>query len=75
MNAGVSIEYTFDYFDVKNFTSTNVRRIDIRYVDDFVDKQDKTILKYYYGNTVDGLFHDDTGNAVYVKLDVLKWKE
>lgn len=69
VNTGVSIEYTFDYFESKNFTSTNVRRTDIRYVDDFVEAQEKTILKYYYGNTKDGLFHDDTGDAVYIKLD------
>ena len=27
-------------------------------------------MKYYYGNTKDGLFHDDSGNAVYIRLDV-----
>lgn len=69
INTGVSIEYIFNYFELKNYTSTNVRISDIRYVDDFVKKQQKTILKYYYGNTMNGLFHDETGNAVYVKLD------
>lgn len=68
-NKGISIEYVFEYNTEKNFTNTNVRRTDILYVDDFIEKQDSKITQYYYGNTSNELYNDNTGNAYLIKFD------
>lgn len=69
INTGVSEEYTMIYRNVKNFTNTNVRIIDILYADKFIDEQEKYLTRYYYGNTSDGTYNDDTGNAYLVTYD------
>lgn len=62
-NSGTNILYSFDYNKEKNFTNTNVRITDIIYVDDFVENIKPTICTYYSGNTSNGKYNDDTGNA------------
>lgn len=62
-NSGKNILYSFDYDKKKNFTNTNVRISDIIYVDDFVESIKPTVLTYYSGNTSDGKYNDDTGDA------------
>lgn len=62
-NSGTNILCSFDYDKQKNFTNTNVRITDIIYVDDFVKNINPTVLTYYSGNTSDGKYNDDTGNA------------
>ena len=69
INTGVSEEYTLIYNKVKNFTNTNVRIVDILYADKFIDEQEKHLTRYYYGNTSDGTYNDDTGNAYLVTYD------
>lgn len=62
-NSGTNILCSFDYDKKKNFTNTNVRISDIIYVDDFVESIKPTVLTYYSGNTSNGKYNDDTGNA------------
>lgn len=62
-NSGTNILYSFDYNKEKNFTNTNARITDIIYVDDFVENIKPTIRTYYSGNTSNGKYNDDTGNA------------
>lgn len=62
-NSGTNILCSFDYGKKKNFTNTNVRITDIIYVDSFVESINPTVLTYYCGNTSDGKYNDDTGNA------------
>lgn len=66
-NTGINIVYTIENKKIKNFTNTNVRINDILYVDDFIENSDTTMIQYYCGNTSQGLFDDDTGNAYTVK--------
>lgn len=68
-NAGVSIEYYLEYEKEKNFTNTNVRYTDILYVDDFIANQDVKISQYYYGNTSNECYNDDTGKAYLITFD------
>lgn len=65
-NVGISKTYTFNYDKIKNFTSTNVRIIDIIYVDKFIEIMQPTINTYYCGNTSNSLYNDNTGEAYYV---------
>lgn len=62
-NSGTNILCSFDYDKKKNFTNTNAKVIDIVYVDEFVESVKPTVLTYYCGNTSDGKYNDDTGNA------------
>lgn len=68
VNSGTSIKYSFQYNTIKNFTNTNVRASDILYTDNFIETQDAVMLQYYYGNTADGKYNDNTGNAYLVKF-------
>lgn len=68
-NAGENILYSMDYNQTKNFTTTNVRVTDIMYPDDFVNQNNPHMQKYYNGNTVDGKYEDNTGNAYYISFD------
>lgn len=68
VNSGTSIKYSFQYNTIKNFTNTNVRASDILYTDNFIEIQDAVMLQYYYGNTADGKYNDNTGNAYLVKF-------
>ena len=63
INIGVNKHYLFDYNKEKNFTESNVRASDILYVDNFLKSVNPIMTKYYSGNTSDGYFNDDTGNA------------
>lgn len=62
-NIGISIEYIFEYNTEKNFTDTNVRRTDMLFVDEFMEKHDAILINYYHGRTSDKLYNDDTGEA------------
>lgn len=68
-NMGISKEYVFEYGIEKNFTNTNVRRTDMLFVDNFMEKQDAVLTKYYYGRTSDKLYNDETGEAYLVKFN------
>lgn len=62
-NIKETIKYKFIYNEVKNFTKTNARTTDIIYVDDFINSINPIMLSYYHGDTSDGKYNDDTGNA------------
>ena len=68
-NAGKNILYSLVYDRTKNFTTTNVRTTDIMYPDDFVNQNNPRVLKYYNGNTVNGKYEDNTGNAYYISFN------
>lgn len=68
-NAGKNILYSLVYDRTKNFTITNVRTTDIMYPDDFVNQNNPRVLKYYNGNTVNGKYEDNTGNAYYISFN------
>ena len=68
INEGVSIEYTFSYNKIADFTTGNVRISDILYADDFLENQDAVMYKFYSGSTADGKYNDDSGNAYRVKF-------
>lgn len=69
VNKGESIRYDFNYGETKNFTSTNVRVTDIRYIEDFEKSKEMTILSYYCGATSDGVYNDESGDAYLVKYN------
>ena len=62
-NVGVNKSYALDYINKKNFTSTNVRISDVLYVDKFIDTTNPKVLTYYYGNTSNGVYSDNSGKA------------
>ena len=62
-NNGINIVCSLNYGNKKNFTNTNVRVTDIAYVDKFVEEVKPKMLTYYSGNTSDGKYNDNTGNA------------
>lgn len=68
-NVGITINYRIENNKKKDFTTTNVRVTDILYADDYIEKIDKDITKYYTGNTVESIFEDSTGDAYEVKYD------
>ena len=61
-NLGISERYNFQYNKVKNFTNTNVRIYDLLYIKDFSNLNDKTMLTYYSGYTLEGEYNDQTKN-------------
>lgn len=58
-----SKKYKFVYNSLKNFTKTNVRVSDIKYVDEFINKINPILISYYYGNTSGGKYNDNTNTA------------
>jgi len=57
-NLGISIKYSYQCNITKNFTKTNARIYDILYLEDFSDLEDKVMLTYYNGYTLDGKYND-----------------
>ena len=69
VNRGENIRYSFNYGETKNFTSTNVRVTDIRYIEDFEKLKEMTMLSFYCGATSDGVYNDESGDAYLVKYN------
>lgn len=68
-NEGKTYVYSWDYKQIKNFTLTNVKSDDIYTAANFAEKIDGTLKNYYKGNTSDGRYNDNTGNAYLVCYD------
>ena len=68
-NEGNTYVYRWDYKQIKNFTLTNVKSDDIYTAANFAEKIDGTLKNYYKGNTSDGRYNDNTGNAYLVCYD------
>ena len=68
-NEGKTYVYRWDYKQIKNFTLTNVKSDDIYTAANFAEKIDGTLKNYYKGNTSDGRYNDNTGNAYLVCYD------
>lgn len=69
VNSGTTTNYYYEYETIKNFTNTNVRRTDILYVDSFIDNEVAIITKFYFGETLNQRYNDDSGDAYLVKYD------
>lgn len=67
INVGETYTYDWIYEKEKNFTNTNVKGEDIISAEQFKSKMEGKLLSYYSGNTSDGKYNDDTGNAYSVK--------
>lgn len=68
-NSGINKTYSLQYTNVKNFTNTNVRITDILNTDQFVEKTEPVLLRYYSGNSIDGVYNDTSGDAFLVIND------
>jgi len=62
-NLGINIHYVINDSVKKQFENLDVKESDILYVDNFLKSVNPIMTKYYSGNTSDGYFNDDTGNA------------
>lgn len=62
-NSGITKCFTYSTSDVKNFTETNVRTNDFILPDDYIEKNDFKMLKYYSGTTAKEVYNDTSGNA------------
>lgn len=65
-NEGISIRYKSNFSKQKNFTATNVRVLDLIYIESMKEYDNKEILSYYMGKTSNGVYNDDSGNAYLV---------
>lgn len=66
-NSGISVCYAFQNEINRNFTNTNVRISDILFPDKVIETFNPVKITYYFGNTSNGLYNDDTGTAYLVK--------
>lgn len=66
-NAGINIEYLFDYNEGKKFTNETILTADIFKVDKFLNTVDYKIVQFYYGDTLNECYNDTTGNAYMIK--------
>lgn len=66
VNEGKTYTYQWEYKQRKNFTNSNVRADDIYSAEYFHEKIEGNLISYYSGNTADGKYNDDTGNAYLV---------
>ena len=66
-NSGDSWSFLRTKSFTKNFTLDNVVAGNIITVDNFKDSLNETLEGFYHGNTSNGLYNDDTGNAYQVK--------
>ena len=55
--------YSLNYDKKKKFIPTNVRATDIVFTDKFVAENDPRMISFYHGNTADGKYNDNTGEA------------
>ena len=62
-NSGTNILYSLNYDKKKKFIPTNVRATDIVFTDKFVAENDPRMISFYHGNTADGKYNDNTGEA------------
>lgn len=69
VNIGMNAHYHFDYDKSKGFTKDTVKVSDILYVDSFMQLVNPVLIEYYVGNTSDGYFNDDSGEAYRVTYD------
>lgn len=68
-NSGDSWSYLRTKEYIKDFTLEGVRDKNILSVDQFVNSLDEVLEGFYHGNTSDGKYNDDTGNAYLVKYN------
>ena len=66
-SSGETWYYTRNSTYHQSFESDNVTENDIISAEEFIEKSGVTLEGYYFGNTSDGHFNDDTGNACLVK--------
>lgn len=66
-NSGSSWRYNYKAPTPKKFDINTVVDSDILTVDTFKDALDVYLEGYYYGNTSNGLYNDDTGTAYLIK--------
>lgn len=69
-NSGVTRIFAWKNMKEKNYSQDTVQAEYIYDVDDFMEIIDTTLLSYYIGNTSDGKYNDNTGNAILIKYDV-----
>lgn len=62
-----NIGETFVYQKTEDISENILSEKIILTFDDFVEMNNENILSYYHGNTSNGLYNDDTGNAYYIK--------
>ena len=66
---GINKSYILNYDKIKDFSFDTVNINNIVYVNDFIDKNAPTIKTFYYGNTVNSLYNDNSGNAYYISFN------
>lgn len=62
-NTGISVWYYSEVKNRKNFTNRNVRVSDFILPDDYIKNNEFRMKKFYSGNTSEGRYNDDTGDA------------
>lgn len=70
-NLGISEKYFFKWNKTKNFTSSNARIYDLLYIDDFSSKNDKLLLSYYSGYTVNGIYNDQLNGNSHISYEII----
>lgn len=66
-NSGETWVYSKTEEFIKDFTIENVKEKQIITVDNFIASREEKLLSYYKGNTANGLYNDNTGDAYLVK--------
>lgn len=62
-NSGETWKYTKTEEYIKSFTLEDVKEQQIATFEKFISTRNEKLLGYYKGNTSNGLYNDDTGNA------------
>lgn len=65
-NSGETWTYNKSEDFMKDFTKENVKEKQILSVEQFLNSKPEVLLSYYYGNTANGLYNDNTGQAYLV---------
>lgn len=66
-NVGKTWKYTKTTAFTKSFDIQNIQEKQMMTVDKFLNSINENLISYYKGNTSNGLYNDDTGNAYLVK--------
>lgn len=66
-NSGETCIYEREHIPSKNFTINTAEAKDIYDIEDFLTTTDTSLISYYFGNTSDGKYNDETGHAFLIK--------